>query len=315
MDELISKSKEIIQENLRGNFEPTLVELLSDAFLAILLIKPTLALDKLPGLIRKLDIIADRRKVIDMAHEELDDYMEDEYLKMSNACVVRQVVVNDSDELVETRHLLVSLSNVSSYTEIICVLIHELIHLLRFSWSNYDTRTERLKTKEGISVNIFDVKNQQLKRKNQFLEEGIVQFYTNMAVEELTAYISDIDVTKIKTLEVFKKEIYTRKFETYLIQTTLLEKLSFDMRFRELLDETFSDTNGHSRLEKYFNEVMGSNSAFADFSKSIDRIYISLANDRKISSEVNRRIEMMRLSFMVHEYFSHLKRRQFEFLK
>lgn len=304
MDELIKKSQELVKNNITGDHDDALIELLADAVLALLLIKPSLTLEVLPERLSKLNIIADKRKVLDMAHDDLGDYMEDDQLKNSNAAVIRQLSIDEEDELSEVRHLLVSLGDVNNYTDIICVLIHELTHLLRFSWSIYDSDSEVLKTKEGIGINIYDGKRQYLRRRNQYLEEGIVQFYANMATKELAGYIDDVDVSEIKTLAAFKKEIPNKKFNSYLLQTSLIEKLSFDMNFLELLEETFEEVESHSKLEKYFNSIMHSSTAFSRFSKLIDNVYLELVSKR-YKSEIQE--NLLELNAMVQEYFYNMR--------
>lgn len=88
MNELIKNIQELVRNNIKKEFDDTLIELLSYAILALFLIKPSLVLEKLPEKLRSLKIIADTQRVIDMAHEDLEDYMEDETLSRSSAVVV-----------------------------------------------------------------------------------------------------------------------------------------------------------------------------------------------------------------------------------
>lgn len=300
MDELIKKSQELVRNNVSGEQDDILIELLGDAVLSLLLIKPTLMLEKLPECLRKLDIIADERSVLEIVHEDLGDYMEDGTLKNSAAAVIRELSVDNDDNLDEVKHLLVSLKGNSNYTDIICILSHELIHLLRFSWSTYDSKNEILKVKEGIEISTYDGKKGSLIRRNQFLEEGIVQFYANMAIKELADYTLENDVQNVETLKTFKKEIRNKNLNTYLLQTSLIEKLSFDLKFFELLDETFEEMENHSKLEKYFNSIMNSSTAFSRLSKLIDTIYMGLVNGTdKILLQKN----IIELNAIVQEYF------------
>lgn len=137
-------------------------------------------------------------------------------------------------------------------------------------------------------------------RRNQFLEEGIVQFYANMAIKELADYTLENDVQNVETLKTFKKEIRNKNLNTYLLQTSLIEKLSFDLKFFELLDETFEEMENHSKLEKYFNSIMNSSTAFSRLSKLIDTVYIGLVNGTdKILLQKN----IIELNAIVQEYF------------
>lgn len=71
-----------------------------------------------------------------------------------------------------------------------------------------------------------------------------------MAIKELADYTLENDVQNVETLKTFKKEIRNKNLNTYLLQTSLIEKLSFDLKFFELLDETFEEMENHSKLEK-----------------------------------------------------------------
>lgn len=305
MKDLFEKCQEIVKNNINGEFDDTLIEMLGDAVLALLLIKPSLVLEKLPDKLHELKIIADKRSVIDMAHEDLGDYMEDEALSRSSAAVVKLLEVDDNDVLKESKYLLVSLDAANNSTDIICILIHELTHLLRTSWSTYSKEQELMQTKSGIEISTYSGKTNQLKRRNQFLEEGIVQFYTNMAIKELAEYLEDGEINEIETLIRFKEEIVGRELNEYLVPTKLIERLAYDLRFKELLDETFEEEDNHSKLQKYFNSVMSSNTAFSEFSKLIDNFYLEAVSD---CNTMKMQYNIMKLNAILQEYFSNFRK-------
>ncbi len=121
-----------------------------------------------------------------------------------------------------------------------------------------------------------------------------------MAIKELADYTLENDVQNVETLKTFKKEIRNKNLNTYLLQTSLIEKLSFDLKFFELLDETFEEMENHSKLEKYFNSIMNSSTAFSRLSKLIDTVYIGLVNGTdKILLQKN----IIELNAIVQEYF------------
>lgn len=305
MNELIEKCQDLVKNNINGEFDDSLIEMLGDAVLALFLIKPSLVLEKLPEKLQKLKIIADKRSVIDMAHEDLGDYMEDEALSRSSAAVVKLLEVDDNDVLKESKYLLVSLDAANNSTDIICILIHELTHLLRTSWSAYSKEQELMQTKSGIEISTYSGKTNQLKRRNQFLEEGIVQFYTNMAIKELAEYLEDTEICKNEVLMKFKEEIVGRELNEYLVPTKLIESLAYDLRFKELLDETFEEEETHSKLQKYFNEIMNSSTAFSDFSKLVDSVYLEAVNECNTLKMQN---DILKLNSFIQKYFSNFRK-------
>lgn len=304
MDELIKKSQELVKDNIKEGMNETLIEVIADAVLALLLIKPSITLEKIPSILRNLDIIADERKVIEMAHADLGNYMEDYFLKHSDAAVIRELNVDDSDNFLEIKHLLISLRNDNDWTNIIFKLIHEFMHLLRFSWSNYDKEANILKIKNGIEIDTYFIDKQELTRKNQYLEEGIAQFYTNMATKELANFLENKNVSNIKTLNCFKKEFPKLEFNLYLVQTSLIEKLTYDMNFFELLEETFKEEECNSKMEKYFNKIMNYEDAFSSLTRLVDDIYLALVNG---SNQLAIKYGILQLNYIVGEYFKNLK--------
>lgn len=305
MNELVEKCQDLVKNNINGEFDDTLIEMLGDAVLALFLIKPSLVLEKLPEKLHDLKIIADNRSVIDMAHEDLGDYMEDEALSRSSAAVVKLLELDDEDILKESKYLLVSLDATNNSTDIICILIHELTHLLRTSWSTYSKEQELMQTKSGIEISTYSGKTNQLKRRNQFLEEGIVQFFTNMAIKELAEYLEDDEIYKNGTLIKFKEEIVARELNEYLVPTKLIERLAYDLRFKEFLDETFEEEETHSKLQKYFNDIMNSSTAFSDFSKLVDSVYLEAVND---CNTLKMQYEIMVLNTFIQKYFSNFRK-------
>lgn len=302
MNELIKCSRELVRGSVDSRFDDILVELITNSVLALLLIKPDLTKKKLPEQLRRINIIADQRSVIDMAHEDLGNYMNDEQLKISDACVLSEYAIEDG-QLLEKKYLLISLSEDADYTDIISVLIHEFIHLLRSTWSVWINGV--LESKEGLCINYFDIKNNSFKRKNCWLEEGIVQYYTNMAIDTLTAYLEGVDIGDNPILDDFKTNIFYKEKNHYKLQTTMVEKLALDEKFLEYLDETFIETEEISKLENYFNEIMGAENAFSSFSYFIDCLYLQHGSD----SEENK-LNVMYLCGILQDFFTNIEKKR-----
>lgn len=126
-----------------------------------------------------------------------------------------------------------------------------------------------------------------------------------MAVRELTEYLEDPEISKIETLMKFKEEIACRELSEYLVPTKLNEKLTYDLKFKELLDETFEEEETHSKLQKYFNSIMNSSTAFSTFSKLIDSVYFEAIYD---CNTEKMQYDIFKLNAILEEYFSNFRK-------
>jgi len=274
MNNLFLRSKEIVQANVSKEVDAQLVELISLAMSALMLLKPIKTIEKMPSILKDLDIIADNRSVLDIAHEELEDYMEDEMLKNSSSAVIREIVVDDDiGEILEKRHLVVSLKKFD-YTEIFCKLIHEFVHMLRFFDVSFDDN--KIVSHSGFVTAEYDCDTGTMRRDNYYFEEGVVQFFTNEAIDLFIDYVkcnekeagdclSKLDMKKINACK-----------KGYILQTSLVSEAANDDQFRILLDDSFNSFENCTSLIKYFNQKLESETAFDYFSKILENTYISL---------------------------------------
>jgi hypothetical protein len=220
MDELLIKSKDLVNNNLKDTVDSHTLELMQYAVCGLLLTIPEVTIERLPKILNELDIYAKDKSVLDIAHEDLENYSEDDLLKYSDACVTRSLFIDDeTKEITEKRSLLVSLKFGCSDFQRIFKINHELIHLLRFF--GIVQSDEKLRIRDGISVSNYNINTNELKRRNYFFEEGIVQTFNNKAMRNLAEYLID---EKINTSisHNFLGEIKDYKFNDYIIATGII---------------------------------------------------------------------------------------------
>lgn len=187
--EIYEKCLELVIKNIKQPLQKDIIEILAISILALMLKNPKRTLEKMPSILQELTILADNRSVLEISHDELNNYQEDENLKYSDACVTRSLKINEeTGEIKETKNLLISLKSENTVT-LIQKTTHELTHLLRFK--GIEQKGDYIHIKDGISIARFNLKTASLKRKHYHLEEGIVEKYTVEAMKDLYKFVND----------------------------------------------------------------------------------------------------------------------------
>ena len=282
--ELMDSSKKIVQDHVKQELDSTSLEVMPYAVMALYATLGDIAKDGLPKILEELHIYAEEKTVLDMAHEYLNNYQEDDMLKHSDACVTRSLSFDEDDDsfIEEKRNLLISLLGDKDYFQIVSKIIHELIHLLRFGGVQQDGH--KYKIKDGISVSYFDADTRKLRRKHQNMEEGIVQKYTNMAIRNLYELIKDEKIDS-DVYRGFVEGFKTYTFPDYLLEVSMIEALCQNPRFEHLVEESFRETQVPSQAIVYYNGVMVSPSAFMELGKLIAQIRDNVLNDGDVMSD------------------------------
>ena len=301
MNEFMLSCKNIVLSNIKNDVDEEVVEILTIATMGLVLSQGKMALERLPKIFQELDIYAEHKPVIDIAHEKLNNYSEDAQLCHSDAAVTRSLGFDDDTMKFEKekRSLIMSLSALhkDGIINVIEKVTHELIHLMRFGGVQDGEKITTIK--DGISSGRFYKENHSIKRKHYNLEEGIVQFYTLESLKSLYDFIENEDVSESTYLSLFKKGYKKHNFVVYIFQVGILKTLCTNSRFRELLDYTFEEESSPSQLALYFNDVMGDGSAFTCFSKHIDTIVESVISENsRIPKEVGEALKMDIVKFI-----------------
>lgn len=280
MEEILENSKKLVVSNLKCDLNEKTIDILVAATTAILLRKPEVALEKLPDIFSRLNVIADEnRTTLEIAHEDLGDYTNDHNHSNCYACVVRAIHGDEEKmDYTEDKTLILSLKKANeSAPALIEKATHELYHLLRSKGIEKNERS--LKIKDGISTVYYNVDKKSKLRKHEQFEEGIVQRYTNESLKLLYENIKDYNVEKQSLLGSFKRQFNTYQSNSYYLHTLLLDELCTDSNFASLMDDTFTEEQMPSRLITYYNDVMASSTAFTSLSKSLNACYDGLCED------------------------------------
>lgn len=131
MEELLKKSEEILTNNIGCYLEPKTKEILTLSILGVILVKGKEAIDKFPEVLKNLTVISDNRSVVEIAHQELENYSEDEKLSIADACMTRTIEYKNN-KIEEQRTLIISLLHEKSSTVIsqVAISMHEFFTYL-----------------------------------------------------------------------------------------------------------------------------------------------------------------------------------------
>ena len=116
MNELWNQCKSLVNSNLKEQYSEEHLYALYSATLALLLIKPKLALSKLPNILQSLNIIIGNETALELATKNIEGFVDDGNLEKSGAAIIRQINYDDKqDTLTEDRYLVFS-ANTSRLT-------------------------------------------------------------------------------------------------------------------------------------------------------------------------------------------------------
>ena len=273
--ELINKCRELVKNNIKDSVDESVIEYIALSIMALKLTLPENITSKLPKILNKLNIYALNKSVLEIAHDELGNYMEDDSLSHADAAVTRSLKIDDEAKTIdEDWNLLISLKKNKQTHEIIGKIIHELVHLLRFNGIKQEGNN--IKLLDGISNASITLEPLTVKRKHYYLEEGIVQTYTNMSMRTLYEYSKNI---KNPILEEYKKEMKQYNYSDYLLETEIIKLLSSNNNINNLLLESFNEKNMPSSLANYYNRIMDDNTAFTRLSRKLDNVSNSVRDN------------------------------------
>lgn len=287
MNELFTTSRQLLQKHLKKEYPEELFDAMAIAVMGLLLIKPELTLEKFPAILEELPIIAEGGPILDIAINNIKDYVDDGSLDYSDAAVIRGLSIDEVDDGIqakENRIFILSMTNLHHEPALLVSKItHEFIHLLRFG--GIENKNGKLKIYAGVNTNYFSVEHKTMNRKHVILEEGIVQSYTNLAMEKLTKLLENEVLEKGSFLSQYRDDLLQFSDSSYILPTRIIDCLSEDSSFHQLIDESFENHSTPSAVSTYFNSVMGSANAFTTFSKQLDFCYYHDLDDDCLSKK------------------------------
>lgn len=288
MDSIRLKCRKMVDDNVAGEIDEDVRELLTIAVMAIVINKEKIALQKLPTILQRLNIFAENKSVLEIAHERLGNYSEDDALRYADASATRMLEIDEENGTIEEQfNLLISLTDIErkNTANMIEKITNGLIHLMRYG--TIESNDSSISIKDGISTMTFSKKNRKLRKKHFTLEGGVTQYYTLQSLDKLYNFIENEYISDDAYLNKFKTEYKSHQSACYLFPVTVVELLCEDQQFRRLLDESFEESKGPSKVALYYNEVMHDGSAFTFLSHQIDCCTIETDNgddERALSS-------------------------------
>lgn len=296
MEKLINSYKKLILDNYQGELDDRVLDIMSIAVMTLYLKDAKLAEEKLPSILQNIIVYAEDRSVLEIAHDRLNNYQNDEYLKDSKAGVTRCLDVDEEDNSIsEKRALLIDTQDFRENTVmIIHNVVHEFTHLYRFG--GVENNENEIKVYDGISLSRYNKIKKTLTRKHYQLEEGIVQRYTHQALDLLYEFLDGEKLENDSPLYIFRRNYPSQYDDCYLVQTTLLDYLCNDKEFSDCVDRSFYDIVFPSHVANYYNSVMDSSTSFSFFSRNLDKCYAEICEENEeqaaatmqiLNSEIN----------------------------
>lgn len=279
--------EKMIDDNINGSIDSYVRELLTMAVMAIVLDNGEYAYEKLPTILQRLNIYAEDKSVLDIAHDELGNYSEDDELRDADASATRSLAIDEeTNEVEEHLNFLISLTDVEKKdaTKMIEKTINGLIHFMRYGKIN--VIDSAITIKDGICTINYNKNTNKLRRKHFTLEGGISQYYTLRALSKLYVFVEKDDSINSTLINKFKDEYLEYNPTSNFLSVSIIESLCEDSHFKELLDSSFEECNGPSEIATYYNNVLHDSMAFSLLSKQLDSCEkeISVGNeDRAIS--------------------------------
>lgn len=265
MNRMFIMCQKIVELNTNVRDQET-IDLLATSIMAIILDRGSEVLDKIPGILRTINIISDNRSVIEVEHQDLNNYREDDALRDADACVTRMFKFKDN-KYFENKYLIIPKKNIRNYpVSTVEQTTHELIHLLRFQKAV--RKGDNIIFQEGISTKTLNIKSHITYRKNYMLEESIVQTYTKQAMTSLFDYTDEL---KSDWFRKINRDKHSFKFTAYDSHVKLLDRFMEDDTFKDLVEDTFSNST-HTYLEKYYNGVMDDDLAFTRLNNFFNKL-------------------------------------------
>lgn len=266
MDEMFLKCRQLLRDNIKGKLSDEAVDLLSISVLALYLNDGEMILERMPKIIRNLDLISiDERTIFEMV-KDIDKKANCEEYKNT---VGANITFFNSNGIVET--LLVSLSQRDSKLAIIDTMVHELTHLLRKGTTL--SGTDWIAFYEGISVRHWDMLYNSVSRVNVWFEDAIVEHHAKEAISTLVELLKSEDEDSIcnSVLDGDDQEYRDVEPGFYPFFNKTLDILCEDDEFKAGLAETFR-TPGRlgDKMIRHFNMVFCDDNAFTRYSYYFD---------------------------------------------
>ena len=232
MKELFENCKKLILDNYKGHINDSSLEAMTIAVMALCLKNEKRTLDKLPKILQNIEIFAEDKSVLEIAKNNISTFSDEMVDGNIGACVIRGFGTDDdTGEIYEEKCLVVSTVNLNDNpSDVIMKITHELTHLLRDQ--KFEADGKSIKTKNGISiVRVRDLSTGEKKTKHFYFEEGIVQRYTNQALDILREFVYKEELDDNSLLKRFRNDYPSKVRSAYDLQVQIVDTLCKDKQF------------------------------------------------------------------------------------
>lgn len=271
MKELYTKIQELVLENYQGTLDSETLEIVTIAVMALYVKNPKMVLERMPNILKRLDILAGKEKVSTYIMNKHPNYPWNSISDSESAMVVRALNTETKPATEDWTMAISTNEDKIDLVDIIAKTIHELTHLLRFGGIEESKR--EIIVKDGICTARVDKKRGTVTKDNYSFEEGLVEKHSKDTIEHFYEYLkSEKDLSFSPILQRFKRK-FNGKFENvYVFEVSLIETLCMNPRIKELFEETFEISNETPRVITYIDEITKQRGMFSLLSNGLDRL-------------------------------------------
>ena len=271
MKELYNKIQELILENYQGTLDNETLDIITIAVMALYIKNPEMVLERMPNILKRLDILAGKEKVSTYIMNKHPNYPWNSISDSESAMVVRALNTETKPATEDWTMAISTNEDKIDLVDIIAKTIHELTHLLRFGGIEESKR--EIVVKDGICTARVDKKRGTVTKDHYSFEEGLVEKHSKDTIEHFYEYLkSEKDLSFSPILQRFKRK-FNGKFENvYVFEVSLIETLCMNPKIKELFEETFEISNETPRVITYIDEVSKQRGTFSLLSNGLDRL-------------------------------------------
>lgn len=271
MKELYTKIKELVLENYQGTLDNETLDIVTIAVMALYVKNPEMVLERMPNILKRLDILAGKEKVSTYIMNKHPNYPWNSISDSESAMVVRALNTETKPATEDWTMAISTNEDEIDLVDIIAKTIHELTHLLRFGGIEESKR--EIVVKDGICTARVDKKRGTVTKDHYCLEEGLVEKHTKETMNQFHEYLkSENDLSFSPILERFNKK-FNGDFESgYIFEVSLIETLCMNPKIKELFEETFEISNETPRVITYIDEVSKQRGTFSLISNGLERL-------------------------------------------
>lgn len=160
MDKLFEKCKKLVLDNINSDITEEALTTLTTAILALYLTDGKIILEKMPNILKSLDIRIKPKTVVELANEiSLSPNNEEKYKNALGAINTQMNISTKGPSISFEHHLFISLKNRKDI-EVTNTIVHELTHLLRKLKPIIEP--SKIVLYNGVSADYIDIKKENL---------------------------------------------------------------------------------------------------------------------------------------------------------